>query len=63
MSKVSKEKLREVYDEMDTNDDGTVSYHELKNLVMRAMNCSDDEADGIVHVSAEFCPLFDFKCS
>ena len=51
MSKVSREKLREVYDQMDKNDDNTLSYHELKACIMKATGCSDDDADIALLVS------------
>ena len=51
MGKTDVDKLREVYDRMDKNDDGTVTYHELKQCIMESQGCTDDEADGILHVS------------
>ena len=53
MGKTNIDKLREVYDRMDKNEDGTLSYHELKTCIMESQSCSDDEADGILHVSRD----------
>ncbi len=58
--KVSKATLKEIYERMDKNHDGTVDYHELKLMIMEAMCCSDDKADSILHVRVH---SLDFFCS